>query len=80
MRLIFVWPGIGSLALNAIFNRDYPVIQGYVLWMAIIFCADKFNNRFANISLLTQELKHSEGINMSTKDRRKNKFLNDFKY
>lgn len=34
---IFVWPGIGSLALNAISNRDYPVIQGYVLWMAIIF-------------------------------------------
>ena len=28
---------IGRLALNAIFNRDYPVIQGYVLWMAIIF-------------------------------------------
>ena len=34
---IFVWPGIGSLALYAISNRDYPVIQGYVLWMAIIF-------------------------------------------
>ena len=37
IEAIFVWPGIGSLALNAIFNRDYPVIQGYVLWMAIIF-------------------------------------------
>ena len=34
---IFVWPGIGRLALNAISNRDYPVIQGFVLWMAIIF-------------------------------------------
>lgn len=34
---IFVWPGIGSLVLTAISNRDYPVIQGYVLWMAIIF-------------------------------------------
>ncbi len=34
---IFVWPGIGNLALSAIANRDYPVIQGYVLWMAVIF-------------------------------------------
>ena len=34
---IFVCTGIGSQALNAISNRDYPVIQGYVLWMAIIF-------------------------------------------
>ncbi|MCQ2969216.1 MAG: ABC transporter permease [Clostridium sp.] len=37
IEAIFVWPGIGSLALNAISNRDYPVIQGYVLWMAVIF-------------------------------------------
>ncbi len=34
---IFVWPGVGSLALNAIANRDYPVIQAYVLWMAVMF-------------------------------------------
>ena len=34
---IFVWPGIGSLVLTAISNRDYPIIQGYVLWMAVIF-------------------------------------------
>ena len=34
---IFVWPGIGSLVLTAISNRDYPIIQGYVLWMAFIF-------------------------------------------
>ena len=34
---IFVWPGVGKLALTSIANRDYPVIQGYVLWMAAIF-------------------------------------------
>lgn len=34
---IFVWPGIGSLVLNAISNRDYPVIQGYVLWTGCMF-------------------------------------------
>ena len=34
---IFVWPGIGNLVLSAISNRDYPIIQAYVLWMAVIF-------------------------------------------
>lgn len=34
---IFVWPGIGKLVLEAISNRDYPVIQGYVLWMGCLF-------------------------------------------
>lgn len=34
---IFVWPGMGSMVLNAISNRDYPIIQGYVLWMGCMF-------------------------------------------
>lgn len=34
---IFVWPGVGSLVLSAISNRDYPIIQGYVLLMGCIF-------------------------------------------
>ena len=34
---LFVWPGVGSLALSAIANRDYPIIQAYVLWMAVMF-------------------------------------------
>lgn len=34
---IFVWPGLGSLALNAVKARDYPLVQGYVKWTAIIF-------------------------------------------
>ena len=28
---IFAWNGIGRLALEAIFQRDYPVIQGFIL-------------------------------------------------
>lgn len=31
IEILFSWPGLGSLAVDAIFNRDYPVIQGYVL-------------------------------------------------
>lgn len=34
---IFTWPGVGKLAVDAIISRDYPIIQGYVLWMAVIF-------------------------------------------
>lgn len=34
---IFVLPGLGTMALSAISNRDYSIIQGYVLFMAIIF-------------------------------------------
>jgi peptide/nickel transport system permease protein len=32
---IFALPGIGLLMLNAIFNRDYPVISGVMLMMAM---------------------------------------------
>lgn len=34
---IFVWPGLGKLIIEAIGQRDYPLIQGYVVWMALIF-------------------------------------------
>ncbi|WKY44227.1 ABC transporter permease [Eubacteriaceae bacterium ES2] len=34
---IFSWRGIGSMVVDAISVRDYPLIQGYVIWMAIIF-------------------------------------------
>lgn len=34
---IFSWPGVGRLAVASISARDYPVIQAYVVWMAVIF-------------------------------------------
>ena len=34
---IFGWPGIGRYALDAVLNRDFPVIQGTVLFMALVF-------------------------------------------
>jgi peptide/nickel transport system permease protein len=37
IETIFAWPGIGKFAVDSIFNRDYPVIQGYVFFMALIF-------------------------------------------
>ncbi|MCG8351356.1 MAG: ABC transporter permease [Chloroflexales bacterium] len=34
---IFSWPGIGKYAVDAIFLRDYPVIQGVVVYFAVVF-------------------------------------------
>lgn len=34
---IFLWDGVGKLAVDAITMRDYPMIQAYVMWMAIIY-------------------------------------------
>lgn len=34
---VFSWPGIGKLTVDAIFARDYPVVQGAVLMTATIF-------------------------------------------
>lgn len=34
---VFMWDGVGKLAVDAINMRDYPIIQAYVMWMAIIY-------------------------------------------
>lgn len=34
---IFMWDGVGKMAVDAINMRDYPVIQAYVVWMAVIY-------------------------------------------
>ena len=34
---IFGWPGLGRYMLDAIIQRDFPAIQGTVLFMALIF-------------------------------------------
>lgn len=34
---IFMWDGVGKLAVDAINMRDYPLIQAYVMWMAMIY-------------------------------------------
>lgn len=34
---VFAWPGVGRLVINAITQRDFPIVQGGVLMMAVIF-------------------------------------------
>lgn len=43
---IFVWPGIGRLNYNAVISRDYPLIMGIVMMVAII---SLFTNLLADI-------------------------------
>ncbi|SCB98194.1 nickel/cobalt ABC transporter permease [Gilliamella intestini] len=42
VEYIFSWPGLGRLCISAIMNRDYPVIQAYILLMAILFVVCNF--------------------------------------
>ncbi len=37
VETIFAWPGIGKLVVDAIFDRDYPMIQGFVIFMGTAF-------------------------------------------
>lgn len=37
VETVFAWPGIGTYVVNAIFDRDYPVIQGFVMFTGTVF-------------------------------------------
>ena len=37
VEVIFAWPGVGRLALDAVQRRDYPMVQGAVLFIALSF-------------------------------------------
>lgn len=42
VEYIFAWPGLGTLAVQAVFTRDYPVLQGVVLFAALTFVVVSF--------------------------------------
>lgn len=37
IETIFEWKGVGKMAVDAIALKDFPVIQCYILWMAVIY-------------------------------------------
>jgi len=39
---VFAWPGMGELAISAIHGRDYPLIQGFVLFAGAVYVAVNF--------------------------------------
>ncbi|WP_144414844.1 nickel ABC transporter permease [Clostridium aceticum] len=48
---IFSWPGLGSMALEAITYRDYPLLQSYVVFMTLIYVTINFI-----VDIITQTL------------------------
>ncbi|MBD8976468.1 nickel ABC transporter permease [Veillonella magna] len=37
VEMVFAWPGLGKMAVQAITMRDYPLLQGFVLWAALAY-------------------------------------------
>lgn len=37
VEMVFGWPGLGSMAIRAILMRDYPLLMGFVLWVAVFY-------------------------------------------
>jgi peptide/nickel transport system permease protein len=37
IETIFGWPGVGQFVVVGIIQRDYPVVQGFVLYLALVF-------------------------------------------
>lgn len=47
---IFMWDGVGKMAVDAIMMRDYPIVQAYVVWMAVIYvCVNLLTDLFCHI-------------------------------
>lgn len=57
---VFAWPGIGKLCIASIFNRDYPVIQAYVLMVGTLFIV--FNMIFDIIQYMADPRLRKEGV------------------
>jgi peptide/nickel transport system permease protein len=37
VEVVFAWPGLGSLLVESVFKRDFPVVQALVLLSAVVF-------------------------------------------
>ena len=42
VETVFAWPGVGRLAVQSTFDRDFPVLQATILFMAMIFVGINF--------------------------------------
>ena len=60
VEIVFSWPGIGSLLINAVNTRDYPMVQGITLFYALSFM---FVNLLVDLTygLLDPRIRLSEG-------------------
>ena len=42
VETVFAWPGLGRTVVEAVFSRDYPVVQAGVLITSILFILSNF--------------------------------------
>ena len=42
VETVFAWPGVGRLAVQSAFDRDFPVLQATILFMAVVFVGINF--------------------------------------
>ncbi len=42
IEFIFSWPGLSSLLVRGIYQRDYPLVQGTILFIATLFLVINF--------------------------------------
>jgi peptide/nickel transport system permease protein len=42
IEMVFAWPGLGMLVIGSILGRDFPVIQGFALFITLIFVVINF--------------------------------------
>lgn len=59
IEIVFSWPGIGNMAVRAIMMRDYPLIEGFVLWIAVAYM---FINFLVDLSYSYLDPKLRKGI------------------
>ena len=64
VETVFSWNGIGKAAVEAISNRDYQLIQGYVMWMGCIYV---LVNLFVDISYSWLDPRTRRGVNRHEK-------------
>ena len=57
---VFSWPGLGTLCISSIFNRDLPVIQTYVLFIGVLFVV--FNLVFDILPVIDDRVVHVDGV------------------
>jgi peptide/nickel transport system permease protein len=60
IETIFIYRGVGSLAVSSIRVQDYPVIQSFVMWMALVYIISSFI--IDTINFITNPLFHQKGV------------------
>jgi peptide/nickel transport system permease protein len=62
VETVFAWPGIGRWMVESIYDRDYPAIQGFVVYIATVFI---FVNAAADLSYRALDPRARPGLPVS---------------